>query len=299
MQKNMIATREYLMQEKQLQQLYDDCFAYKKKQGFLFSSITLQHYKVFGGTSSHIQHIADAVEQLILSLDIIDDWQDEDLAAAAPWIEIEKAQALNIALLFLNSSMNRIIASSFRNQNAAARCMHQCLHISIEGQYLDIQNNIMNEEQYITMCRKKSGSLFMLAGLLGALLATDHVPDCIAAYASDMGVAAQIANDMRDAVNITGKSDWRKKKRTLPILYLLHPKVERGQIVRDYFAGAISFEELLEREDELVHIVKSSGALVYANAVKELHQNQAIAAIDSLQVNEKSKQILKEAFLTP
>lgn len=298
MQKNMIAIREYLLQEKQLQQLYADCFAYKKKQGLPFSFITLQHYKVFGGTSSHIQHIADAVEQLILSLDIIDDWQDEDSDAAAPWMKIEKAQALNIALLFLNSSMNRIIASSFRNQNAAARCMHQCLHISIEGQYLDIQNTITNEEQYITMCRKKSGSLLMLAALLGTLLATDDVPDYIAAYASDMGVAAQIANDMRDVVNITGKSDWRKKKRTLPILYLLHPKVEKGQLVRDYFAGTISFEELAERGDELVHIVKSSGALVYANAVRELYQNQAIAAIDGLQVDEKSKQVLKEAFLT-
>lgn len=297
MQKNMISMREYLMQEKQLQQLYADCFAYKKKQGLPFSFITLQHYKVFGGTSSDIQHIADAIEQLILSLDIIDDWQDEDLTAAAPWMKIEKAQALNIALLFLNSSMNRIIVSSFRNQNAAARCMHQCLHISIEGQYLDIQNTITNEEQYITMCRKKSGSLLMLASLLGTLLATDDAPHCIAAYASDMGVAVQIANDMRDAVNITGKSDWRKKKRTLPILYLLHPKVERGQLVRDYFAGTIFFEELVEREDELVHIVKSSGALVYANAVRELHQNQAIAAIDGLQVNEKSKQVLKEAFL--
>ncbi|MFB9760090.1 polyprenyl synthetase family protein [Ectobacillus funiculus] len=292
----MIAT-EHLIQEKQLQQLYADCFAYKKKQGSPFRLITLQHYKVFGGTSPDIQQIADAVEQLILSLDIIDDWQDEDLAEAAPWMKIEKAQALNIALLFLNSSMNHIIASSFQNQNAAARCMHQCLNISIEGQYLDIENAISNEEQYIIMCRKKSGSLLTLASLLGSLLATDNVPACIASYASDMGVAAQIANDMRDAVNITGKSDWRKKKRTLPILYLLHPKVEKGQLVRDYFAGTISFEELAEREEELVHIVKSSGALVYANAVRELHQNQAIAAIDSLQVNRKSKQALKEIFL--
>lgn len=293
----MLVTREPFIQEKQLQQLYANCFAYKAKQGLQFGLVTLEHYQVFGGSSSDIKYIADAVEQLILSLDIIDDLQDEDPASAAPWMNIEKAQALNIALLFLNSAMNRITASSFRNKNAAAGCVHQWLHNSIEGQYLDIQNTIINEEQYLAMCRKKSGSLLVLACLIGALLATDDVPNCVAAYASDMGVAAQIANDMRDVVNIKGKNDWRKKKRTLPILYLLHPKVEKGQIVRDYFGGIISFEELAEREEELVHIVKSSGALVYANAVKELYQNQAFAAIDSLWLNEQSKQALKEVFL--
>ncbi|GAA3320797.1 hypothetical protein GCM10020331_033250 [Ectobacillus funiculus] len=86
----------------------------------------------------------------------------------------------------------------------------------------------------------------------------------------------------------------KEKNEHCLFLYLLHPKVEKkASLFVIIFAGTISFEELAEREEELVHIVKSSGALVYANAVRELHQNQAIAAIDSLQVNRKSKQALK------
>ncbi|MBT2289860.1 hypothetical protein J7E73_12050 [Paenibacillus albidus] len=93
--------------------------------------------------------------------------------------------------------------------------------------------------------------------------------EIVAEYSSYIGIAAQISNDINDLLYFHNKSDLKSKKKTLPILFLL----QQNDAKRD------------------------SGALIYANAVKEIYKQKARIVMDSLPISRDKVDWLTQVML--
>src|SRR5690625_1881101 len=91
---------------------------YQSEKGFTFGELLVLHYEMFNGTETNdIYTVAAAIELMILSSDILDDFEDGDFQNQ-PW-STEFALSLNAttALQFLSLKvMNRI---KFKNKERA------------------------------------------------------------------------------------------------------------------------------------------------------------------------------------
>ncbi|KKB33125.1 Octaprenyl diphosphate synthase [Bacillus thermotolerans] len=227
----------------------------------------------------------------MLALDIIDDIQDDDNGLSI-WMKKGQAVSLNVAISLMVITLSRLLDCS--NKPDMIKVVLRHLSRSIEGQHQDLYGCISNIKEYIDMIRMKSGSLVAMANTLGAMLAGYKDYQMVEDYSYDLGIAAQIGNDIQDVMDFEEKSDWKLKKKTLPIIYLLNPLVKEGEIVRDYYNGKFSFESLQLYKEKIIEIVKKSGALNFAVAQKILHERRAIHKIESLPITDEKISMLKE-----
>lgn len=76
---------------------------------------------------------------------------------------------------------------------------------------------IKTESEYLEMVEKKSGALVSMACLVGAALADDkNNSPIIEKYAKNLGIAAQIDNDLCALFRWDEKNDIKTKKISLP-----------------------------------------------------------------------------------
>ncbi|MED3764598.1 polyprenyl synthetase family protein [Ureibacillus terrenus] len=84
---------------------------------------------------------------------------------------------------------------------------------SINGQHMDATYDIKTESEYLEMVEKKSGALVSMACLVGAALADDkNNSPIIEKYAKNLGIAAQIDNDLCALFRWDEKNDIKTKK---------------------------------------------------------------------------------------
>lgn len=272
-------------------------FSHEKfnKYQFPFADCLTLHFNVFSSNSStNVKDLKACVELLILALDIIDDIQDHDNEEST-WTKIGQSSSLNVAISLLTISQLHIL--EYSNDQKSLKIILNYLLKSIEGQHQDLYGNIHSAEQYIHMIKWKSGSLIAMANILGSSFAGSEHDRIIEDYSYDLGVAAQIANDIHDVMKLEEKSDWKLKKKTLPILYLLNPSIKEGEIVRSYYNGEISFGTLRSYKEEIMNILQQSGALNYTVAQKILYEQRALNKIESLPISHEKIQMLKKHLL--
>lgn len=141
-----------------------------------------------------------------------------------------------------------------------------------EGELLQIEKARrldINEEIYFEIIRKKTASLIASCCATGAASsgASKEVVKKLHQFGEYVGVAFQIRDDLFDYQfeNHSGKPkglDIRDKKMTLPLIYLLNnstilQKRRIINIVRNHSTEP-------ERVDEVIHLVKESGGIEYA-----------------------------------
>lgn len=278
----------------QLKRYACEWVSYKKGEGFAFSKLTRLHYEMFGGTNVEgMNKICAAVELLMLALDIWDDLQDGD-GKEQPWNQIPFAQAMNLATGFFVLSEKMLEESPFEEEKkAAARTILQSQILrAVSGQHVDLTNDIRTEEQYIAMCKRKSGSLTACASLIGIALAGQEKPQEVKEYSENIGVAAQIGNDLRGILRWDRSNDLLQKKYTLPVIYLLNQKEPEARWLQDYYEGRKEQAFLFERKRELAAWIERSAALTCAKVMKRLYQLQAMDTIDRLPVDQVWKERL-------
>ncbi|MFD2655613.1 polyprenyl synthetase family protein [Gracilibacillus thailandensis] len=249
------------------------------------------HYNAFKSyeNDENIHLTNKFVQKLILSFDIFDDVQDKD-NKRAPWSGDER-QAINLGLILLIDAFKEAHECNFINKKTALDYIHLNLSNSIKGQYIDIQNRIKTPLEYINMCKSKSGSLVSLAALLGVLTtSTKHLTE-IHSYCLDIGVAAQISNDIKDVINFEKKNDLSEKKISLPILYLLY-QYKGPSMVKDYFLGLVDYKEICMSKSMVIRQLYHSGALNYAKQVKEKYMKQAKEKVNNLPIGSSKKLLI-------
>lgn len=264
---------------------------YQAKREFPFGQLLVLHYNIFNGTKTEeIYTVAAAVEMLILSFDMLDDFEDDDFKDK-PWAKKPNA-ALNTTTALLFLSANVIRNTDFNNKDKGISILLDYALRSINGQHRDLLNNCINEADYIKMTIEKSGSLVALSCLLGSALAIKDFPVEVEDYSQCIGLIGQFNNDLSDIKTWDGKNDLVNKKFSLPIIYLLNSKDEKLNFIRDYYNNKIEKNEILKQREFISEKFLSTGAIAYTEVIKKIYQNKAITALKKLDFEQKYVDLL-------
>ena len=261
--------------------------AEKAVKGYAFGELCFWHYEAFVDcVNDDIFKVAAAIELLILSYDIIDDLQDKD--SDYIWSETPEL-SLNVALAMLIMSSRAINDTSFEHKNLAIQLLEEYAFRSINGQQLDVLNICRDEQSYLQMIDRKSGSLTAMSCLIGEALAKGKVSEEIEMYGKYIGIIQQIKNDIQSLKTWGPKNDLVNKKYSLPIIYLLAQKNSISNSVINYYNGDIV--TLMDKNvirDELTN----GGAIRYAITIKNLHKLKALNILENVAINKVGKEYL-------
>ncbi|MFQ3544070.1 polyprenyl synthetase family protein [Halobacillus rhizosphaerae] len=281
----MNAMKEY-WSDANLLELASGFIDYQYKEGFTFSALTQVNFHMISNRRDQtFIHRLAAVEILILALDIFDDLQDQD-TEDRPWTQSPSASTMNIATGFLLLSVS-IIERSNMDESCKWKIIpyiNQQVLKAVQGQHQDLSTDIQSENEYLQMIRRKSGSLMACASLVGAASASKEHQEIIYQYSEYLGMAAQLANDLKDVTRVDGKNDLFNKKKTLPIIQLLSEDCIEARWVRDYFDEKVTCEFIVANKLPLFSWIEKSSALKYTQVMKRLYQLKALREIESLEV---------------
>lgn len=243
-----------------------------------WSEMTRCTHRMLGGRSPDLERHAAMTELIILMLDIVDDLQDQD-SPGRPWMTCEPAVTLNAVLAMFAA----IVGHCGRSEIGST--VGGLLARSIQGQQADITDKVQTEEDYFHMVSDKSGALMQLAVYMGYSLVDDIDPDILATLdqlAVCAGIISQIENDARDVLRLDFKNDLLHKKRTLPVLFMLEDSHEEFPALNEYYAGVLSIEQFIDRQQEFVQYVRDSGCIEYCKVVQALYKDKANELYDLL-----------------
>lgn len=257
--------------------------------GYPFGTLCVLHYKEFvDGFNFEIYRVAAAIELVILSFDIVDDLQDDDTDNV--WMKTPKL-SLNSVLVMLIIAFKVLRESNFVYKNQAIKIIEKYTLLSINGQHLDLLNVQKDEESYLEMIEKKSGSLTSMSCLVGVVLACGKELIEVEDYAKSIGIIEQIKNDIQDLKEWNKKNDIVNKRFSLPIIYLLSLESEFSKNLEKYYKG----DEAIELDEKLIKsTIQNSGAIRYALAVKNIYSKIALSRIESIEMSLTGKEYLKK-----
>ncbi len=225
----------------------------------------------------HLTPAGLAVELYLTACDLLDSIEDEE-ATGFP-----QAQSLNQATALLLLGTISLGKLTERNDPTKARLAAEALEIaalqSCQGQALDLafeSREIVTEQEYFQMARWKAAAPLSCASAVGALLSTDDEKkiEAAARYGEWLGMARQVRNDALAIAPGESKSDIRRRKRTLPVVYALGAaQGGDGEFLHSVYAGneAPSPEE----EARIRQLIIGAGGVFYAMTVAEIYLQRA------------------------
>ena len=195
------------------------------------------------------------------------------------------AHALNLSARFDEVEVSRSIARAAREVCTGEIIQTQRrfdLHLGIDD--------------YVRIIEMKTGSLFAVAGELGAMLskATATTQDALKIYGQKIGTAYQIYDDCIDIAGserLTGKtlgSDLRKGKLTLPVLMLL---TGRNGANKEHLSQLI-LDARFEEIGRLLNSPEANGALSASIEAGQTLISEAQAQIETLPSNKYSDALI-------
>lgn len=284
---------EYIRSE-DLNQLFKSFIVSKVKEDRTWGEITLYTHYMFGGTSPDIQRYAALTELIVLISDIIDDIQDQD-QEGKPWMQCSQADTLHTIFVMLLGFVGELGQMQI-NEKVLIEITH-IITRSVKGQYKDVMNTATSADEYLLMTQEKSGSLFRLACYMGHMMldCSQETIEQVNDLADCIGLIHQIQNDMRDLVRYDVKNDLYKKKRTLPILYLLAIEDEAFHPLQKYYEGAITTEVLLRDKGAFIQMIVDSGCMEYSRVVQSVCLQKAEEIYEGLPALSSWKMKLREA----
>ena len=145
------------------------------------------------------------------------------------------------------------------------------------GQHLDLSltpAEAVSEDVYLKVIAMKSASAVACACYTGALLANanQELIDLFAMFGHNLGMASQIANDIKGVTQLT---DIVKRKITLPAIYALaQTDGETHSLLDTVFCKRAS--EFAPAPAQIRELLFRTGAIQYATIKMELYKQQAI-----------------------
>ena len=159
-------------------------------------------------------------------------------------------------------------------------------------QLMNMHNAALDEASYLQVIRSKTAKLFEASARVGAILAGGNpdMEDACADYGQALGTAFQVIDDVLDyagQATVMGKNlgdDLREGKTTLPLISAMQrgSASQRALVTTAIETGDIS---LL---DQVVEIVKTTGALDASRDAAALEARRAMAAAGRLPANPHS-----------
>ena len=245
---------------------------------------------------------AVAVEIAMAAADLIDEITDDD---PSPFVEKYGAgQALNTGNLMLVMAQQVLLWSAQESGGERALralgALQDMLAQAAVGQHFDMLYERMEAgevttEMSLQMTELKAGALVSGACRMGAIMAgaSGEVEELLGRFGRQIGCIAQLANDVQDvtprresdgegawATEPERKTDLRRRKRTLPIVFALHDDSAEPNPVQKAFAaeGGTPVDE-----EDLRRAVEVAGGLQFAHLVTEVHSRNAAEAVAELE----------------
>lgn len=248
------------------------------------------------GTWRRALPAAVSVEIMVAATDLIDEWSDGDPSAVID--EFGAGQALNAASLMLVMSQQVLLWTARESDERALLAMGTLQDLLVEaavGQHLDMLYEGMGVRDVTPdmsgeMGEMKAGALLSGALKMGGLMA-GAPPDVLALlerFGKRVGGMAQTANDLRDVLPggdsslSTGagpKTDIRRRKRTLPIVYALRDEGDKPNPLQQAFSAPPLDDE---DEEALRRAVQDAGGIDFAYAALEWYRQDAAEALVEL-----------------
>lgn len=242
----------------------------------LWSAIVFGGCAGSGGDERAAVQVAAAVELFIAGLDVLDEIEDDDDSPLVA--EAGVAQALNASTALLMLAHEQLARLDEWGVPAArvplfTRALAAAGLAATGGQHHDLAAEGQPDltiEAALDIARRKAGTLVGGACRLGATLGTDDegLLGRYEAWGRHFGTASQLANDLHDAERASGKSDLRRAKGTLPLIY-----ARRGA-----GAGQGTIAAAPPTEQELV----AGGALHFTWVVLQLERQACAAVLEQL-----------------
>lgn len=172
-------------------------------------------------------------------------------------------------------------------------------NVIAEGEVLQLLNchdADTTEERYLEVIHHKTAKLFEAAGQLGAVItgSTPEVEQSMADYAMHLGSAFQLVDDLLDyseSSETIGKNigdDLAEGKPTLPLIYAMkHGTSAQAAVIRE----AIE-EGQRDRIDEIIEIIKQTGAIDYTAQAAKNEVSNAIKALDIIEDSEYKQALI-------
>lgn len=178
----------------------------------------------------------------------------------------------------------------------------EATNIIAEGEVMQLVNMhdaSLDEANYLRVIRSKTAKLFEASTRIAAILAeaSPEIEEACAAYGQALGTAFQVIDDVLDydgSVAEMGKNlgdDLREGKSTLPLIIAMQRGTPEQCAVIQH---AIEHGEV-ERIQEIIDIVKSTGALDATRKAAASEAQRAIEATKTLPANAYSNGLLQLA----
>ncbi len=171
----------------------------KRFRGFL----TILTAESLGADPSSALDAAVAIELVQAASLAIDDIIDKDTrrrGKAAAWIVHGLPKTVLSSLLFIPVSQRIVERLGFR----AIFHVIRAWEATVRGEILDsFLPQLVPSTRYIELCKLKTGSLFKLSTILGAISskASEHVERTLGEYGETLGILYQVADDTVDYYN--------------------------------------------------------------------------------------------------
>lgn len=194
------------------------------------------------------------------------------------------------------------------NENILIRAyeiyIEEMINVSF-GQAIDIvwhrgikRNEEIKEEEYITMCALKTGTLARMSARLAATLcnAREEIVEKLGKFAESLGVAFQIQDDILDVTSpeSIGKeygNDIKEGKRTLMVIYALRNANEKDR--RRLIEILNKHTEDIKERREAISILEKYGAIEYARKVARNIIKNAWKDVEKVLPESDSKEKIK------
>lgn len=245
--------------------------------------------RAMGNTSGHHIDLAAIIEFIhtatLLHDDVVDASELRRGKDTANALWGNEASVLVGDFLYSRSFEMMVEVGSMRVMEILSRATN----IISEGevlQLLNVHDADTTEERYLNVIRYKTAKLFEAACQLGAVIAgaPSEQEQAMAAYGMHLGTAFQLIDDVLDysaSSDDMGKNvgdDLAEGKPTLPLIYAMRKgSKQQSQVVRE----AIE-QGGLERLEEVMAAVESTGAIAYTAQTAREEANRAITALDAI-----------------
>jgi len=188
---------------------------------------------------------------------------------------------------FLYSRAFQMMVES--GQMRVMEVLAEATNVIAEGEVLQLMNThdaSLSEDDYLLVIRSKTAKLFEASARLAPILAKSDAAteQACATYGQALGTAFQVVDDLLDYAGDStdfGKNlgdDLREGKTTLPlILAMQNGSPEQSQTIRN----AIETGDL-QALQQIVSIVRSTGALEATQAAAAAEAQRAMAALSGL-----------------
>jgi geranylgeranyl diphosphate synthase, type I len=245
----------------------------------IWSLLPLMVCESICGEYDRVIPAAASLQLLHAAAEIFDDLEDQDSSTSltaryGPAIAINTASAL---LILAEKALPRLKLKGVSN-DIIVRTMDiisTAYAIACSGQHQDLSlpaQEIISEERYLQIAYLKSASTFECSCRVGALIAgaSDELIDNFAKFGYNLGMMAQVANDIK---GVTSLRDISHRKATLPAIYAL-ANLE-GEARQQMESAFLRYSEAAPEPVKTKELLFSCGAVYYAAIKMELYRQTA------------------------